>query len=82
MAFLRGSVEITSYEAVLYSHWLYTLQLLKTGISWEAIQKMSSDEINLILGVEMAIKQKENDEHARAMAASKASMPNLGGMKF
>ena len=43
---------------------------------------MSSDEINLILGVEMAIKQKENDEHARAMAASKASMPNLGGMKF
>ena len=60
MAFLRGSVEITSYEAVLYSHWLYTLQLLKTGISWEAIQKMSSDEINLILGVEMAIKQMMN----------------------
>jgi hypothetical protein len=82
MAFLQGAAGITSYEAVLYTHWLYTLQLLKTGVSWEAIQEMSSDEITLILGVSMAIKQRENDEHARAMAASKASMPNFGGMKF
>ena len=44
--------------------------------------KPALDEINLILGVAMAIKQRENDEYARTMAASKASMPNLGGMKF
>ena len=82
MAFLQGAADITSYESVLYNHWLCTLQLLKTGVSWEAIQEMSSDEINLILGVAMAIKQRENDEYARTMAASKASMPTLGGMKF
>ena len=43
------------------------------GISWEAIQSMNGDELNLILGVQMALNQKENDEQARAMAASKAT---------
>ena len=73
MAFTRGSTDITSYEVVLYSHWIITIQLLKMGISWEAIQSMNGDEINLILGVQMALNQKENDEQARAMAASKAA---------
>ena len=73
MAFTRGSTDITSYEVVLYSHWIITIQLLKMGISWEAIQSMNGDEFNLILGVQMALNQKENDEQARAMAASKAT---------
>ena len=73
MAFTRGSTDITSYEVVIYSHWIITIQLLKMGISWEAIQSMNGDEINLILGVQMALNQKENDEQARAMAASKAT---------
>ena len=73
MAFTRGSTDITSYEVVLYSHWIITIQLLKMGISWEAIQSMNGDELNLILGVQMALNQKENDEQARAMAASKAT---------
>ena len=58
-----------------------------TGLSlsncWEAIQEMNSDEINLILGTEMALKQMENDENARAMAASKASsMHKSMGVNF
>jgi len=73
MAFTRGSKDITSYEVVIYSHWIITIQLLKMGVSWEAIQSMNGDEINLILGVQMALNQKENDEQARAMAASKAT---------
>jgi hypothetical protein len=44
---------------------------------------MNSDEINLILGTEMALKQIENDEQARAMAASKAaSMHKNMGVNF
>ena len=81
MAFTRGSTDVTSYEVVLYSHWIITLQLLKVGVSWEAIQSMNSDEINLILGVQRALNQKENDEHARAVASSKATSKNKG-MKF
>ena len=78
MAFLRNSADITSYEAVLYSHWILTTQLLKMGISWEAIQELNNDEINLILGVEMALKQRENDETAREIAANKAASINKG----
>jgi len=81
MAFTRGSTDITSYEVVLYSHWIITIQLLKMGISWEAIQSMNGDELNLILGVQMALNQKENDEQARAMAATKATSMHKG-MKF
>ena len=82
MAFMRNSADITSYEAVLYSHWILTTQLLKMGISWEAIQELNNDEINLILGVEMALKQRENDESAREVAASKASAMHTKGVRF
>ena len=81
MAFTRGAADITSYEVVIYSHWIITIQLLKMGISWEAIQSMNGDELNLILGVQMALNQKENDEQARAMAASKANAMHKA-MKF
>jgi hypothetical protein len=57
--------------------------MLKMGISWEVIQEMNSDEINLILGTEMALKQMENDEQSRSMAASKASsMHKSMGVNF
>tara|TARA_R100000742_G_C4245322_1_gene64340 strand:+ start:530 stop:781 length:252 start_codon:yes stop_codon:yes gene_type:complete len=83
MAFTRNSADITSYEAVLYTHWIITIQMLKMGISWEVIQEMNSDEINLILGTEMALKQMENDEQSRSMAASKASsMHKSMGVNF
>ena len=81
MAFMRSSADITNYEAVLYTHWILTSQLLKMGISWEAIQELNGYEINLILGVEMALKQKENDENAREVASSKASAMHKG-VKF
>jgi len=83
MAFTRNAADITSYEAVLYTHWIITIQMLKMGISWEVIQEMNSDEINLILGCEMALRQIENDEQSRHMAASKAgTMHNKMGVNF
>ena len=83
MAFLRGAADITEYEAVLYSHWIVTVQLIEIGVSCEAIQGLSNDDINMILGTKAAFIQRENDEHARSMASSKASMPtNIGGKRF
>ena len=78
MAFWRQAGEIDYRESILYSHWTGVLQLLKIGIDWEAIQHFTEDEIHLILGVEMAIQQKQQDQQAREMAMSNMSS-KIGG---
>tara|TARA_X000001388_G_C2204873_1_gene112730 strand:- start:76 stop:249 length:174 start_codon:yes stop_codon:yes gene_type:complete len=55
------------------------LQLLKLGLDWEAIMQMTEAEINIVLGVEMAYIDKENEEQARALASSPHAS-KLGGM--
>ena len=70
MAFMRGSSDIQPHEMLLFSYWNTILQLLKIGISWESIMNFSEEEIQLILGIEMATPQKENDDQAREMATS------------
>jgi len=70
MAFMRGSSDIQPHEMLLFSYWNTILQLLKIGISWESIMNFSEEEIHLILGIEMAIQQKENDDQAKEMATS------------
>ena len=78
MAFWRQAGEIDYRESILYSHWTVVLQLLKIGIDSEAIQHFTEDEIHLILGVEMAIQQKQQDQQAREMAMSNMSS-KIGG---
>lgn len=78
MAFWRQAGYIDYRESILYSHWTIVLQLLKIGIDWEAIQHFTEDEIHLILGVEMAIQQKQQDQQAREMAMSNMSS-KIGG---
>lgn len=70
MAFMRGSNDIKPHEMLLFSYWNTILQLLKIGISWESIMNFSEEEIHLIIGIEMAIQQKENDDQAKEMATS------------
>ena len=70
MAFMRGSSDIQPHEMLLFSYWNTILQLLKIGISWESIMNFSEEEIHLIIGIEMAIQQKENDDQAKEMATS------------
>jgi hypothetical protein len=55
------------------------LQLLKLGLDWESIMQMTEAEINIVLGVEMAYMDKENEEQARALASS-PHVSKLGGM--
>ena len=78
MAFWRQAGKTDYKEAILYSHWTVVLQLLKIGIDWEAIQHFTEDEIHVILGVEMAIQQKQQDQQAREMAMSNMSS-KIGG---
>ena len=79
MAFWRQAGKTDYKESILYSHWTVVLQLLKIGIDWEAIQHFTEDEIHLILGVEMAIQQKQEDQQAREMARSNMSS-KMGGI--
>ena len=79
MAFLRGTAgETTPAETIIFNYWTIVLHLLKLGISWEAISNFTDAEINLVLGIEAAYQQKENDDQARQMASHKMpSMPNM-----
>ncbi len=71
MAFMRGSSDVHPHEILLFSYWHTILQLLKLGISWESVMNFSEEEIQLILGIEMAIQQREEDEQAKQAANSR-----------
>tara|TARA_R100000656_G_C3948699_1_gene128004 strand:- start:174 stop:386 length:213 start_codon:yes stop_codon:yes gene_type:complete len=69
---------MSSGEMVVYSHWMVLIQFLKLGIPWEEIQNFTQSEVNLILGIEMAIKEKQQEEQARQMSQQNFSK-NTGG---
>tara|TARA_Y100001951_G_scaffold22009_1_gene16971 strand:+ start:3374 stop:3544 length:171 start_codon:yes stop_codon:yes gene_type:complete len=56
---------------------LTVLQLLKLGIPWEAILNFTESEINLILGIEGAFSEIQQEAEASQMAQMKARMPNF-----
>tara|TARA_Y100000004_G_scaffold34740_1_gene37166 strand:- start:2567 stop:2806 length:240 start_codon:yes stop_codon:yes gene_type:complete len=70
MAFMRRSEDVTPKELLLFSYWTTILQLLKLGIAWESIMNLTEEEVNIIVGIEMAIQQKEQDEQAKELAKS------------
>ena len=78
MAFWRQAENVSTEEALLFNYWSVVLQFLKMGISWEAIIKLTDMEVTVIMGVQMAYNQKENEEQARQMAVSKMSSMNKG----
>ena len=71
MAFMRGSSDVQPHEALLFSYWQIILQLLKIGISWESVMNFSEEEIHLILGIELAVQQREEDEQNKEAANSR-----------
>ena len=78
MAFWRQAGNVSTEEALLFNYWSVVLQFLKMGISWEAIIKLTDMEVTVIMGVQMAYNQKENEEQIRQAAASKMSSMNKG----
>ncbi len=55
---------------MVFSYWLTIMQLLKTGLSWEAITNFTDEELYMVMGVEMAISQKQNEAQVQANARS------------
>jgi len=78
MAFMRNAGDITPEESLIYSYWSTILHLLKLGIAWEAISNFTENEIALVIGIDAAYQQKEQDDQARQMAQHK--MPSMAGM--
>ena len=70
MAYMRQAGEISPKEALLFHYWTTILQLLKLGIAWEAIMNFTEEEVVLILGIEMANAQREEDAQMKEMAKS------------
>lgn len=70
MALLSGvGGSLSNGEALVYYHWVMTYQLLEIGISWDAIHEMTENQINTLLGVVAAMKQKEQEAEARSQAS-------------
>ena len=46
------------------------LQLLKRGIPWDTLIALSENDINLIIGIDAAIDQKQADDAAREQAVT------------
>ena len=71
--FLRDMGNLAPDEHILYNYWLVTLALLEIGIPWVSIQAFTPDEIALILAVNMARKEKseENDAMHQKLAMNR-----------
>jgi len=78
MAFMRNSGDISPEESLVFNYWSTILHLLKLGIAWEAISNFTDSDIALIVGIDAAYQQKEQDDQARQMAHQK--MPSMAGM--
>ena len=70
--FLRDVGKMSPDEHVLYNYWLVTLALLEIGIPWNTIQDFTTDEICLVLAVNLARKEKQDETEMRQ--AQSASM--------
>ena len=72
MTYLRGVANPRDpKEAIVFSHWINVVQLLKAGIPWDVIHSLESQEITIIFGVLNAFDQKQSEDQQRQMAASR-----------
>ena len=62
---------MTPDEHIIYNYWLVTLSLLELGIPWESVQRFTQDEIAIVLAVNLAKKERENEEQTRQQQFSK-----------
>ena len=67
--FLTGVGNLPVPETLAYYQWVVTLELLDVGIPWNTIQEMTENQINIILGVVAAKRQKEQEDQARSQAS-------------
>ena len=67
--FLTGVGNLPVPETLAYYQWVIILELLEIGIPWNTIQEMTENQINIVLGVVAAKKQKEQEAEAKSQAS-------------
>mgnify|MGYP003649455754 CR=1 FL=1 len=63
--FLKNMGNLSPSEQILYNHWLIMLQLLEMGLPWDAIEALTEGEIALVLAVQMAKLEKQQEDEAQ-----------------
>ena len=67
-------------ESIKFNFWMVTLRLLKLGIPWDFIMYATESQIYLILGIEAAMNQKENEDNQAQMSQTRHSArTSIGG---
>ena len=64
-------------QAYIFGYWFTIIRLLKMGLSWEAIQTLTTPEVDLILAIQEVIQDKEEEEQARVQTQMMARMPKF-----
>ena len=77
---MRGVGNTTLSESLIFGHWIITLQLLKLGIPWEAINDFTPQQISLLMGIQAALNEEESDRmksssHVNSMHSQMESIP-------
>ena len=67
MVHLRGA-NVLPHEAFLFNYWLVILKMLKVGLPWVFLMEISEAQLYMILGVQTAIEQKEQEDQDSSMA--------------
>ena len=70
MAFLSGVKQHSVEEGLAFQYWITILSLLKLGIPYDVILELTQGELELVMGITSAIKQRENDEIERQQRAN------------
>ena len=63
--FLRDIGKLSPDEHILYNYWMIMLILLEMGLPWTVIDDFTADEISLILAVQSAKKEREQEQEAK-----------------
>jgi len=63
--FLRDIGKLSPDEHILYNYWMIMLMLLEMGLPWTVIDEFTTDEISLILAVQAAKRDREQEQEAK-----------------
>ena len=70
MAFLSGVKQHSVEEGLAFKYCITILSLLKIGLPYDVILELTQGELELVMGITAAIKQRENDEIERQQRAN------------
>ena len=51
----------------MFNYWTIILRLLKIGLPWDVIEELGEMDIAVLLGVDTAINEKQQQNQARSM---------------